>query len=78
MCACPELESVLTLGSQKMSSSIDMNHVRNMPTLTAGHIIVDVISTLGPQVARQWMRYNNQTVADKVPPEMLHLVDPHW
>ncbi|KAG7200522.1 hypothetical protein KM043_001086 [Ampulex compressa] len=36
------------------------------------------LTTIGPKMAPQWMRYNNQTVVDKVPPEMLHLVDNHW
>ena len=45
---------------------------------TVATAITGVVTTVGPQMARQWMRYNNQTVADKVPEEMLHLIDPHW
>ncbi|KAF7382411.1 hypothetical protein HZH68_015330 [Vespula germanica] len=41
-------------------------------------IITHALTTIGPQFAHQQMRYTNQTVADKVPPEMLHLIDPHW
>lgn len=41
-------------------------------------IITHALTTVGPQFAHQQMRYTNQTVADKVPPEMLHLIDPHW
>lgn len=40
--------------------------------------MIHTLSTFGPQFAHQKMKYNNQTVADKVPPEMLHLIDPHW
>lgn len=35
-------------------------------------------TTLGPHAARQYMRFNNQTVVDKVPEDMLHLIDSHW
>ncbi|XP_047365864.1 rhodopsin-like [Vespa velutina] len=42
------------------------------------NIINHALTTIGPQFAHQQMRYTNQTVADKVPPEMLHLIDPHW
>ncbi|KAI4477406.1 hypothetical protein M0804_012792 [Polistes exclamans] len=41
-------------------------------------IIIHALTTIGPQFAHQKMRFTNQTVADKVPPEMLHLIDPHW
>ncbi|XP_046836016.1 rhodopsin-like [Vespa crabro] len=42
------------------------------------NIINHALTTIGPQFAHQQMRYTNQTVADKVLPEMLHLIDPHW
>lgn len=40
----------------------------------------DVLTTtpVGPRAMRQIMNFNNQTVADKVPTDMLHLIDPHW
>lgn len=41
-------------------------------------IISNILTTNGPQAMRQLMRYNNQTVVDKVPPEMLHLIHPYW
>ncbi|KAK2579978.1 hypothetical protein KPH14_012238 [Odynerus spinipes] len=41
-------------------------------------IMTHALTTFGPQFAHQKMRYTNQTVADKVPSEMLHLIDPHW
>ncbi|XP_024947873.1 rhodopsin isoform X2 [Cephus cinctus] len=47
-------------------------------TVTVATIISETLITIGPQAARQWMRYNNQTVVDKVPPEMIHLIDSHW
>jgi hypothetical protein len=31
-----------------------------------------------PQVAALWHGTSNATVVDRVPPEMLHLVDAHW
>lgn len=41
--------------------------------------IVQAASTIGPHFARQIMKkYNNMTVVDKVPPDMLHLVGEHW
>ncbi|XP_012261693.1 rhodopsin-like isoform X2 [Athalia rosae] len=72
------METVLESSSQHIVHSISMNHVQNMTNFDPGRAIVETLSTIGPQVARQWMRYNNQTVADKVPAEMLHLIDPHW
>lgn len=44
----------------------------------ATSIVSTSMPTIGPQFARQYMNFNNHTVVDKVPPEMLHLVDPHW
>ncbi|KAK0163558.1 hypothetical protein PV327_007228 [Microctonus hyperodae] len=62
--------------------------VQNFTTTLETFPILDVTSkvstitmitdAVGPQMARQWTRYNNQTVADKVPENMLHLIDPHW
>lgn len=37
-----------------------------------------ITTTVGPKFARQWMRFNNQTVVSKVPEEMLHLIDTYW
>lgn len=46
--------------------------------LSGAALISHAALSMGPHAAKQWMRYSNQTVADKVPEEMLHLVDPHW
>ncbi|XP_033341645.2 rhodopsin [Megalopta genalis] len=35
-------------------------------------------TTLGPQFARQIMRFSNQTVVSKIPDEMIHLIDAYW
>lgn len=40
--------------------------------------LINHVTLVGPKFARQWMRYSNQTVADKVPHEMLDLIDPLW
>lgn len=40
--------------------------------------VIHVAAQMGPHFARQVMRYNNLTVIDKVPDEMLHLVGEHW
>lgn len=47
-------------------------------TTTVTTAMVHAATTMGPHFARQVMRYNNLTVADKVPPDMLHLVGAHW
>lgn len=80
MCVCPEMQAAIASGTEHVLNSISkLDHVRNISAdLTPGRAIVDAMSTIGPQVARQFMRFNNQTVADKVPLEMLHLIDPHW
>ncbi|XP_046606734.1 rhodopsin-like isoform X2 [Neodiprion virginianus] len=72
------MEAAISSDSQNIFNPLSLDNVRNVSEFTAGRAAFEVISTMGPQVARQWMRFNNQTVADKVPPEMLHLIDPHW
>ncbi|XP_015510993.1 long wavelength sensitive opsin 2 isoform X2 [Neodiprion pinetum] len=72
------MEAAISSDSQNIFNPMSLDNVRNVSEFTAGRAAFEVISTMGPQVARQWMRFNNQTVADKVPPEMLHLIDPHW
>ncbi|XP_078033316.1 long wavelength sensitive opsin 2 [Augochlora pura] len=37
-----------------------------------------ITTTLGPQFARQIMRFNNQTVVSKIPEDMIHLIDTYW
>lgn len=81
MCFCPEemdhnsvhmaantTTAVLKLTAESFSNSTMISST-----------IVQAASTIGPHFARQIMKkYNNMTVADKVPPEMLHLVGEHW
>nr|AGH15791.1 long wavelength sensitive opsin 2 [Ceratosolen solmsi] len=40
--------------------------------------IIQTTSITGPHFAHRVMSFNNETVADKLPPEMLHLVGAHW
>ncbi|CAL7938253.1 unnamed protein product [Xylocopa violacea] len=40
--------------------------------------ISTITTTIGPQFAKQIMRFNNETVVSKVPAEMLHLIDSYW
>ncbi|XP_014608619.1 PREDICTED: rhodopsin-like [Polistes canadensis] len=54
------------------------NFVPALNKTIVNKIIIHALTTIGPQFAHQKMRFTNQTVADKVPPEMLHLIDPHW
>ncbi|XP_076631952.1 long wavelength sensitive opsin 2 [Colletes latitarsis] len=35
-------------------------------------------TTMGPQFARQFMRFNNQTVVSTAPEDMFHLIDTYW
>ncbi|XP_023246947.1 rhodopsin-like [Copidosoma floridanum] len=48
-------------------------------TELVSNAVAHVATTMGPHFARQIMRsYNNQTVVDKVPPDMLDRVGEHW
>ncbi|KAG5311998.1 OPSD protein, partial [Acromyrmex insinuator] len=39
----------------------------------------DVLTrTIGPRAMQQIMSFNNKTVMDKIPPDMMHLIDPYW
>ncbi|KAG5328013.1 OPSD protein, partial [Acromyrmex charruanus] len=39
----------------------------------------DVLTrTIGPRAMQQIMSFNNKTVVDKVPPDMMHSIDLHW
>ncbi|XP_018371259.1 PREDICTED: rhodopsin-like isoform X2 [Trachymyrmex cornetzi] len=39
----------------------------------------DVLTrTIGPRAMQQTMSFNNKTVVDKIPPDMMFLIDPHW
>ncbi|XP_012278711.1 rhodopsin [Orussus abietinus] len=67
MCSCPHQMETLTRVNESL-----------VHTVGAVAIVSDVLTTIGPQFARQYMKFNNHTVVDKVPPEMLHLIDTHW
>ncbi|KOC59207.1 Rhodopsin [Habropoda laboriosa] len=50
-------------------------------SLSVGDIPLNTFTlttTIGPHFARQWMRFNNQTVVSKVPEDILYLIDPYW
>lgn len=63
------MESLVTVGAQNLTST-----VLSYTTM----VYTDVLTMDKPRAMRQMMGFNNQTVVDKVPPDMLHLVDPHW
>ena len=76
------METHLHTGTYSSNGSFTLG-----PELTAAHELTSatttvlttlLTTTLGPHAARQYMRYNNQTVVDKVPEDMLHLIDSHW
>ncbi|CAK9794743.1 unnamed protein product [Anthophora plagiata] len=53
----------------------------NTTSLSVGDIslrISTLITNTGPHFARQWTRFNNQTVVSKVPEDILYLIDPYW
>lgn len=64
------MESLITLGAENPTSIL--------PEFSTT-MFTDVLTTThGPHTMRQIMGFNNQTVVDKVPQDMLHLIDPHW
>lgn len=77
MCICP----------QDLDSEPSHNHINDSTMTVASEVLVHpnmatmamyTAATLGPQMARQFSRFSNTSVVDKVPPEMMHLVDPYW
>lgn len=64
------MESLITIGAENLTSVTS-------PELSITMFANVLTTTSGPHAMRQ-MNFNNQTVVDKVPPEMLHLIDPHW
>ncbi|XP_020292125.1 rhodopsin-like [Pseudomyrmex gracilis] len=65
-----KMESLITLGIENLTSIVLPGH---------STLVLDVLTTIKePQAMRQIMSFTNQTVVNKVPPDMLHLVDPHW
>ncbi|OXU26320.1 hypothetical protein TSAR_000720 [Trichomalopsis sarcophagae] len=81
MCVCPqEMEHPLVAAGMNATGEFDTSSGSASSTTTmVTTAAVQVASTIGPHFARQVMRaFGNLTVVDKVPPEMLHLVGPHW
>lgn len=65
------MESLVTVNAENLTSTI----LSENSTMA----FVDILTTMnGPRAMRQIMGFNNQTVVDKVPPDMIHLVDPYW
>ncbi|XP_011882363.1 PREDICTED: rhodopsin-like [Vollenhovia emeryi] len=66
-----------------MNSLVTVSATTNFTsTILSGNstmALADILTTThGPQAMRQIMGFNNLTVVDKVPPDMVHLIDPHW
>ncbi|XP_016840672.1 rhodopsin-like isoform X2 [Nasonia vitripennis] len=81
MCVCPqEMEHPIVAAGVNATGEFDASSGSASSTTTmVTTAAVQVASTIGPHFARQVMRgFGNLTVVDKVPPEMLHLVGPHW
>ncbi|XP_014220575.1 rhodopsin-like isoform X1 [Trichogramma pretiosum] len=68
-------------GASSAASSLH-NSVPAAVAFQTSSIIVNTIAhattTMGPHFARQMMKFNNYTVVDKVPPDMLDRVGAHW
>lgn len=80
MCVCPQ-EMDHPIVAAAVNATAEFATSPGVPSSTSTMVstaVVHAASTIGPHFARQVMRYTNITVADKVPPEMLHLVGPHW
>lgn len=82
MCFCPEemdhnsVHAAVNATVAVLNSSAQILSNSTMVTSTIVHAAGSVV---GPQFARQVMKkFNNFTVVDKVPPEMMHLVGEHW
>lgn len=64
------MQSFITVGAKNLTSII-------LPEFSI--TFTDVLTTThGPHAMRHIMGFNNHTVVDKVPQDMLHLVDSHW
>lgn len=79
MCVCPqEMEHPIAAAGVNATGEFSASPGSSSTTMITS-AAVQVASTIGPHFARQVMRgFGNLTVVDKVPPEMLHLVGPHW
>ncbi|KAJ8670619.1 hypothetical protein QAD02_001878 [Eretmocerus hayati] len=79
MCICPQemdhpIVSAVNATAELFVSTPGPVSSTSMVTTAAVH----AASFVGPQFAKQVMRFSNQTVLDNVPPEMLSRVGVHW
>ncbi|EFN77283.1 rhodopsin isoform X2 [Harpegnathos saltator] len=65
------MESLSTVGAQNLASTV-------LSRQTTVPLVSNVLTMDTSHAMRQIMGFNNQTVVDKVLPDMLHLVDSHW
>ena len=79
MCICPQdIDSAMfSTASVSIPESIASNSTAITSTIGI-EIMAHITSTVGPHFARQVMKFNNYTVVDKVPPDMLDRVGSHW
>lgn len=69
------METTVVSLATNVTNSLDLLSIIGTNTVT----LTDTIyKTMGPHFERQFMRFNNQTVVDKVPEEMIHLVHKYW
>lgn len=78
MCVCPQEMDHSINGAANATAGFILAPGTTSTTTMATTAIAHIATTMGPHFARQVMRYNNLTVADKVPPDMIHLVGAHW
>ncbi|XP_018314937.1 long wavelength sensitive opsin 2 isoform X2 [Mycetomoellerius zeteki] len=65
---------------QKMESLVTVS-TENLTIFSENSTMAfaDVLTTMiGPRAMQQIMSFYNKTVVDKVPPDMIHLIDLHW
>ncbi|XP_024877201.1 rhodopsin-like [Temnothorax curvispinosus] len=65
------MESLVAISAENLTSTILSG--------TSTTAFTDILTTTnGPRAMRQLMGFNNITLVDKVPPDMMHLIDSHW
>lgn len=65
------MEFLVTINTENLTSAI----LSANSTMAFTDILT---STDGPRAMRQSIDFNNQTVVDKIPADMVYLIDPHW
>lgn len=64
------MESLITINTENLTSAILSG---NSTTFT------DILTTSdGFRAMQHFIGFNNQTIVDKIPADMMHLIDPHW